>query len=85
MAVEKLSLLHLLEQIKLHVVLCVGKRVEHVLAVAYIKCNDGWYIHGYGVVMVFPHDISRCGSMLLFERIQKSHSLVSLQSACRLQ
>ena len=46
MAVEKISFLHLLEQIKLHVVLCVGKGVEHVFAVVYIKCNDGWYIHG---------------------------------------
>ena len=64
MAVEKLSLLHLMEQIKWHVGLCVGKGVEHVFAVAYTKCYDGWYIHGYGVVMVLPHGISRCDSML---------------------
>ena len=64
MAVEKLSLLHLMVQISLHVVLCVGRGVEHVFAGAYTKCYDGWYIHGYGMVMVLPHGISRCGSML---------------------
>ena len=40
MAVEELSLSHLMEQVMLHVVLCVGKGVEHVFAAAYITCYD---------------------------------------------
>ena len=35
--VEDLSLSHLMEHIMLHIVLCVGKGIEHVFAVAYIN------------------------------------------------
>lgn len=57
MAVEELSLLHLMKQVMLHVMLCVGRGVEHVFAAAYITCYDGWYIHGDGAVMLLSHDI----------------------------
>ena len=52
MAVEELSLLHLMEQVMLHIVLCAGKGIDNVLAVAYMTCFDGWCIYGDGVVML---------------------------------
>ena len=64
MAVEELSLSHLMEQIMLHVVLCIGQGVEHVFAVASIICYDGWCIHGDGAVMLLSHDLDRCGNMM---------------------